>query len=139
MKSVLADAGYWIALLNPRDQLHIKAKTVSASLGPVWIVTSEMVLAEVLNYFATKGSELRRAAVVLVEKLQSNPNVIIVPQTNLQFQDAFALYRSREDKGWSLTDCASILIMQAEGIDEALTYDQHFVQAGFKALLRDED
>jgi predicted nucleic acid-binding protein len=40
------------------------------------------------------------------------------------------------DKSWSLTDCASFLIMEAMGIREALTYDNHFLQAGFTALLR---
>lgn len=29
--------------------------------------------------------------------------------------------------------------MQAEGISEALINDEHFLQAGFKALLRDSD
>jgi predicted nucleic acid-binding protein len=28
------------------------------------------------------------------------------------------------------------LIMEAEGIEAALTHDQHFAQAGFHALLR---
>jgi len=35
-----------------------------------------------------------------------------------------------------LTDCASFLILEAEGIESALTHDQHFAQAGFQALLR---
>jgi predicted nucleic acid-binding protein len=55
MRRVFADAGYWIALLNPKDGLHAKARQVSIALGQVRIVTSEMVLAEVLNAFASKG------------------------------------------------------------------------------------
>lgn len=35
-----------------------------------------------------------------------------------------------------MTDCSSFLIMERYGIDSALTYDWHFEQAGFKALLR---
>lgn len=49
MRRVFADAGYWIALLNARDGLHAKALEVSATLGRSRIVTSEMVLTEVLN------------------------------------------------------------------------------------------
>jgi predicted nucleic acid-binding protein len=41
------------------------------------------------------------------------------------------------DKEWSLTDCLSFVVMQQRGLTEALTPDEHFVQAGFKALLRD--
>jgi predicted nucleic acid-binding protein len=46
------------------------------------------------------------------------------------------LYRRRPDKAWSLTDCISFVVMQREGITEALTGDQHFEQAGFVALLK---
>jgi predicted nucleic acid-binding protein len=40
------------------------------------------------------------------------------------------------DKEWSMTDCLSFLVMQQCGLTEALTSDEHFEQAGFKALLR---
>ena len=49
MNAVCADAGYWIALLNPRDQLYTKAITVSNTLQGRTIVTSHMVLTEFLG------------------------------------------------------------------------------------------
>jgi predicted nucleic acid-binding protein len=137
MKNVFADADYWIALLNPLDQLHDKARSISLRLRGVRIITSEMVLVEVLAGLASKGHVLREAAVKLVEQLRSNANLNIVPQTSIQFQEALKLYKDRQDKDWSLTDCASILIMQAERISQALSYDKHFGQAGFTPLLRD--
>ena len=137
MNSIFADAGYWIALLHPKDDLHSKAQTVSSQLGQVRLVTSEMILSEVLNYFADKGSVLRQAAAVLAEQIQSDPNSVVVPQTSIQFRNALHLYQQRQDKSWGVTDCASILIMQAEGINEALAHDINFKQAGFTALLRD--
>ena len=36
-----------------------------------------------------------------------------------------------------LTDCISFVVMEERGITDALAYDQHFVQAGFRALLRE--
>jgi predicted nucleic acid-binding protein len=138
MKSLFADAGYWIALLNPKDQLHVKANMVSSMLGPVRILTSEMVLTEVLNSFADRGAILRKTGVKLIKWLQEDPNTDIVPQTNIQFKEALRLYHEREDKDRSLTDCASILIIQEKGIIEALTYDKHFAQAGITPLLREE-
>ena len=33
MKEIFADTGYWIALIDPKDVLHDKAKFVSGSLG----------------------------------------------------------------------------------------------------------
>jgi predicted nucleic acid-binding protein len=59
MSQVFADTGYWIALLNPRDELHERAREVSATLELDQIVTSEWVLTELLNSFAERGTQLR--------------------------------------------------------------------------------
>lgn len=52
------------------------------------------------------------------------------------FDKGLDLYARRPDKDWSLTDCISFATMKEHGIEEALTADRHFEQAGFKALLR---
>ena len=44
-------------------------------------------------------------------------------------------FRDRPDKDWPLTDCISFVVMEDEGMVEAMTGDQHFEQAGFRALL----
>jgi hypothetical protein len=35
MKKVFADTGYWIAILNPGDRLHQKARNITNSLTPL--------------------------------------------------------------------------------------------------------
>lgn len=135
MKIVFADTGYWEAVLNPHDQLHGRAKQVSASLGKARQVTSEMVLDELLA--ALSKVSVRPYAIRGVQAIVSNPNVEVIPQSSLQFSRAFDLYRRMADKEWSLTDCASFEIMWERGLTEALAYDAHFVQAGFVALLRE--
>jgi predicted nucleic acid-binding protein len=137
MNAVFADAGYWIALFNPRDQLHTKAITVSNTLHGRLIVTSQMVLTEFLNHFAALSQPFRQRAVQVVRSLQDDSDVDIVPQTEAQFTAALTLYAQRPDKEWGLTDCVSFLIMQERGITEALAHDDHFSQAGFMPLLRD--
>jgi predicted nucleic acid-binding protein len=138
MRTVFADASYWIALLNPRDNLHTKAKTVSGALGNVRFLTSEMVLAEFLNDFARRGGQLRKLAATWVKQLRTDPNTTIVEQSSLLFHEALALYETRSDKDWGLTDCASFSIMREYGVSDALTADSDFRQAGFTALLRDD-
>jgi len=57
--------------------------------------------------------------------------------TSSAFRAGMARYRSRSDKTSGLTDCTSFLIMEEKGITDALTFDHHFLQAGFRALLRE--
>jgi predicted nucleic acid-binding protein len=86
MKTVFADTGYWIALLDPQDTLHPKAITITLALSQAQICTSEMVLTEVLNYFAKRGQFLRQAATALIQSAEENPAIDIIAQTNFLFQ-----------------------------------------------------
>ncbi len=136
MSTVFADTGFWIALLNPRDSLHEKACELDASPGIRDIITTEMVLTELLNDAGSRDQKFRHTASVFVDGLLDDPAVTIIAQSSNQFWDAADLFAERSDKAWSLTDCASFLVMQQNGISEALTFDRHFEQMGFKALLR---
>jgi predicted nucleic acid-binding protein len=136
MNEVFADAGYWIALFHPRDLLHAKALAVSQSIKGRRIVTSQAVLTEFLNHFAAFGTQFRKKSVQVIESLQQSSEVEIIEQTSAQFEAALDLYSKRPDKEWGLTDCNSFRIMQEREITDVLAHDEHFVQAGFTALLR---
>ncbi len=137
MPTVFADAGYWIALWNPRDALHDRALSVADRLEACAVVTTQMVLTEALDAMARMGDFRRRLAAQMVRDLEDNPDVDIVPQTDAQFHAAVERYASRTDQRWSLTDCASFLAMEERELTEALAYDRDFEQAGFSALLRE--
>jgi uncharacterized protein len=62
--------------------------------------------------------------------------VKIIKANDALFQAGMNLYRNRPDKGWSLTDCISFVVMREHAVQEALTGDHHFEQAGFTALLK---
>lgn len=112
MERVFADTGYWIALLNPRDDLHKKASATSHDCNPNQIVTSEMVLTEFLNSFSDYGPSPRQAAARAVESLRGSSGVITFAQTTQLFERALRRYQEMSDKSWSLTNCASFLIME---------------------------
>jgi uncharacterized protein len=80
---------------------------------------------------------LRREVTANVEAILIDPGVRVVPQTHDSFATGFDLYRTRPDKGYSLTDCISMQTMRREGLTEVLTNDRHFEQKGFRALFRD--
>jgi len=130
---ILADAGYFIALMNPQDGLHARATAWSAAVRDRLLVT-EYALWECANYFSTPGSRARAAG--LASRVRGTPTCEFVP-ANLALLDAgLALHKDRPDKAWSLTDCISFVLMEQRGIKQALAYDRHFEQAGFEALLR---
>ena len=122
--------------MYPDDQLHARARQVAAGVASARIVTTQMALAETLNFMSDLGEFRRRFASDMVRRLRDDPNVEIIPQTDAQFTAAVERYAARSDQRWSLTDCASFLAMEQRGITQALAYDRDFEQAGFTALLR---
>ncbi len=138
MKAVFADAWYWIALANPRDQRHAAAKAMGPKLGPTHLITTDEVLVEVLAFFSGYGADMRKTAVRLVRAVLANPNVTVIPQTRDSFLRGIRLYESRLDKEFSLTDCISMETMRDRNLYEVLTHDHHFAQEGFVVLLSDE-
>ena len=138
MPEVFADSGYWLAMHNPRDQWHGKAREVTASLGNVAIVTSELVIVEFLNGVSRFGMASRVRAVHTARSLYTAPTVIVVTQANAPLPRAIERYAERPDQRWSVTDCASFLVMEERHITEALAHDRDFEQAGFRALLRED-
>lgn len=132
MKRVFGDAHYFLALANPRDAGHAAALVFARKWRGV-VVTTRWVLAEVADGLASPVN--RRLGVILVERVSREPGFRLVDNSDVLFTRGFDLYRQREDKGWSLTDCISFIAMADEGLTEALTEDHHFEQAGFTALL----
>ena len=133
MKPLFADTFYFLALLNLDDGAHARALSHSQTrIDP--LLTTAWVLIEVADALAIPG--MRESFPRLLAALRADPACTIVPPTETLFDQGVDLYAQRLDKGWSLTDCISFVVMQQHGVTEALTGDHHFEQAGFTALLR---
>ena len=138
MDEVFADTGYWIALISARDDLRESAVQATNNLGNRRLVTSEMVLVEVLNHFARLGDVARKTAAETIIGLKNDSNTEVIEQNTEQFESAVYRYANRVDQNWSLVDCSSFVLMEERGIRDALAQDIDFVQAGFNALLRSD-
>jgi predicted nucleic acid-binding protein len=111
---VFADTFYWIALLNPADKWHQKAISLSQSNPALSLVTTDAVLTEILNYFSDAGQKMRNAAAALCDHTLAHANTVVLPQTREAFAGGFDLYKARPDKGFSLTDCISMIEMRRQ-------------------------
>jgi uncharacterized protein len=136
MTRIFADSCYWIALLHRKDQLHKAAIAAQKQMGNAHLVTTDEVLCEVLNFFSGYGRQMRAAAAQAIEGLRKDSRVTVVEQSRATFDGGLDRYKQFADKEWSLTDCVSLELMTRDSIEEALTDDHHFEQAGFVAKLR---
>ncbi len=98
------------------------------------IVTTEWVLTELADGLA--ASRHRNMFLQTRQEMLADEDVQVVALDMQLHEQGIQLYSGRADKEWSLTDCISFVVMQREGITEALTGDHHFEQAGFVALLK---
>jgi uncharacterized protein len=130
------DASYVIALAIRADEAHAKAVERADWLrkNPAGLVTTRPVLLEIGDMLAKY--RFREAAVAVLDTVEADPRIQVVPLGDDLYADALSLFRRRKDKEWGMTDCVSFVVMQHMGIQEALTTDHHFEQAGFRALLR---
>ena len=53
---------------------------------------------------------------------------------HVHHEETVAPMIQHEDKDWSVTDCASFVVMRALGADTAFSFDSNFAQAGFVGL-----
>ena len=138
MKEVYADTAFFIALVSEADALHdlagLLAEEFEADSTTV-LVTSDAVLLEFLSGMSKFGAEARGKAVSTVQTLLEDPTALVVPQTRDLVRRATDLYGDRLDKQWSGVDCLSMVVMEDRGIDDVLTHDHHFTQAGRTILM----
>ncbi len=133
MKVVFADAFYFVARLNGRDQHHDRVVSFSRNFRAS-ILTTEFVLMEVADALAK--SECRPRVRGFVLHLRKAAACEIIPASRELFDRALELYHQYLDKEWTLTDCSSVLVIRERGLTDVLTADRHFEQAGFNALLK---
>jgi predicted nucleic acid-binding protein len=134
MRIVFADTYYWIALLNTNGEDYKEVIQFTQANPNLAMVTTEPVIDEILNFFGSKGSFLRGRAFSLCNRITSDRTIQLTPHDADIRQSALTLYRDRLDKGYSFTDCYSMIVMQRIGIAEVLTHDKHFAQEGFTIL-----
>lgn len=129
----LLDTVFIQAVYNSRDQWHQRAIAFLPRVetaAQVWV--TETILTESGNGL----SAINRLGITqFIQQCYVTKNIHVVSVDTPLFTRGLNLYQSRQDKTWGLTDCISFVVMQDQGLIDAVTADEHFVQAGYQALL----
>jgi predicted nucleic acid-binding protein len=132
-KTIFVDTLFVVAAINPRDQYHRRAAELVKRFRGHPLLITDAVLLEIGNALARN---FKKEAVEIIERFLNSNQVEVVALTPELFREALAMYRTYHDKEWGLVDCVSFVVMRRKNVTSALTFDQHFVQAGFQALMR---
>lgn len=128
------DTMFVLALINTRDQWHAQAQILADQLTGTPLVTTDSVLLEIGNALARS---YKAEAITIINDFLTADEVDIVRLTPELFDRGWTLYQHHYDKPWGLVDCISFIVMRDRHLVDAATGDQHFIQAGFHALMRD--
>jgi predicted nucleic acid-binding protein len=134
VKALLLDASYLVALEASDDQNHKAAALhwpkLLKALPP--LVTTTYVFDEVVTFFNTRGRHEK--AVEVGNNILESASIELIHVDEALLYEAWEYLRKHRDKTYSLTDCMSFIVMSQRGMRAALTFDRHFVQAGFEKL-----
>lgn len=123
----MVDTGAWFALLIPTDPDH---QAVDAWMKSYQgdLLTTDFIIDETLTLLLARGHKQR--AVHWGEKVFAGKLGRIHFVTEDEVVEAWNVFRTYLDKGWSFTDCVSYVVIRAHGIQHALSLDHHFQQFG---------
>lgn len=131
-QSIFLDTGYFIALIRKKDMWHtVAVEAAKIYLGP--FVTTDLVLVELAN--SLTQLPFRKTVVTVIEKINADTYTTVIPFSSDGMAKAFSLFKRYEDKAWGMVDCFSFVVMKEKRIKQALTFDDHFRQAGFNTPL----
>jgi uncharacterized protein len=138
LSRLFIDTSGWASLFIPTESFHLQATQcfAQAQQQRQKLATTNYVVTELV---ALLGSRQRAPRTSLFQYIDSIKTASFVEVIHIDAEtDAIAweLCKSRPDKAWSLVDCTSFVVMKQRSIQEALTTDQHFEQAGFVRLLK---
>jgi hypothetical protein len=132
VNAVFADTSFFLAVLRQDDELH--ARAIDEWKVDRRVVTTEFIVLELGNACARAVDHADFLS--LVAGVRSNPRIRVISLDSRLLNRGLDRMADRRDKDWSLTDCISFIVMEDEGIHDALTGDRDFEQAGFTALLK---
>ena len=138
MSSLFVDTSGWASLFIGTQTYYPQAEQYFrlALQQQRKIHTTNYIVAELVALLNSPLRVSRPRIFEIIDAIKTVDYVEIIHIDDVTDSLAWKLCKNRLDKAWSLVDCTSFVLMQQLSIQEALTTDQHFEQAGFIRLLK---
>ena len=135
-RDLFIDTSGFFSLLVKRDAHHASAGRVlaRAKSDKRRLLTTDYVLDETATLLKSRGEG--RLAEPLFDRVFQSAACRVEWTDEERFAKLRPFFLKHSDQAWSFTDCLSFWIMRELELEEALTTDTHFEQAGFVALLK---
>ena len=128
-RTLIVDTSALYALVDRNDPNHAVAASFLRSLtAQDTLLLSNHVFDEAMTL--TKARLGIHVSLQLGMRLRNSrlmQNVIFDEGMEMALWRTFSQYK---DKAWSYTDCASLVLAQVRGVQEAFAFDHHFGQMG---------
>ncbi|MEA5500043.1 VapC toxin family PIN domain ribonuclease [Limnoraphis robusta Tam1] len=136
--NLFVDTSGWASLFIDNQSYHLQAEQYFrlAVQQQTSIITTNYIITELVALLHSPLRIFRPRIFEVIDAIKNASYVEIIHIDELTDSSAWELCKSRSDKAWSLVDCTSFIVMQKLEIQQALTTDQHFEQAGFIRLLK---
>jgi predicted nucleic acid-binding protein len=118
---IFMDTAFLLATIDASDKYHTRAQKTYEHLsrGRWAIITTDAILVELGNGLAKiRWRQIAHTWITRVRGSQTLFTVVPIDQGILT--QAIALYGTRQDKEWGLTDCTSSIVMQEYGLSKSL-------------------
>lgn len=131
---VFVDASAWIAVSDRRDRYHGEAKKAYQLLlgDRQTLVTTNLVVAEAYVVIRRTGGHAQ--AMRFLKSIRGSARLMKVYSEAQLESIAEEILWKYCDQDFSFADAVSFAVMQARGIEQAFTLDNHFATVGFQML-----
>ncbi len=131
MKRFFVDSGGFFALLVREDQFHTHARLLFGQANREnWrLMTTNAVIVESYALLLTRSHGGRHQAIRFLDMIIAD--AYHVERISIRDEEnTIRLVRVQEDKGYSLCDALSFVVMERLGISEVIAFDRHFREYG---------
>jgi uncharacterized protein len=123
--SILVDTGAWYAITDTADRHHKQASRFFLDQAPkTSLMTTDLILSETFTLLCSHLG--RYSAITFWETLRDTRTPILtIDQVDLEA--AWRIIQAFPDQTFSFVDCSTFVLMERLGINEAFTFDTHFL------------